>query len=124
MSAKALATVLSAKLKDGEILFVDSLGFDKTPKTSAAAEMVQAFATIKGFEKLAKARKPKAMMIIPAVDKVASQSFRNIPQITMGLVKDVNTFDLLNHQYLIVVDPEMSITNLVKRCAFTKVKSS
>ncbi len=120
MSAKALATVLSAKLKDGEILFVDSLGFDKTPKTSAAAEMVQAFATIKGFEKLAKARKPKAMMIVPTIDKVASQSFRNIPQITMGLVKDVNTFDLLNHQYLIVVDPEMSITNLVKRCAFGK----
>ncbi len=120
MSAKALATVLSAKLKDGEILFVDSLGFGKEPKTSAAAEMVQAFAGIKGFEKLAKARKPKAMMIIPAIDKVASQSFRNIPQITLGLVKDVNTFDLLNHQYLIVVDPEMSITNLVKRCAFKK----
>ena len=122
MSAKALAVVLSAKLKDGEILFVDSLGMGKEPKTSAAAEMVQAFAGIKGFEKLKLARKPKAMMVIPAVDKIASQSFRNIPQITLGLVKDVNTFDLLNHQYLIVVDPEASIANLVKRCVFTKAK--
>lgn len=120
MSAKALAIVLSAKLKDGEILFVDSLGMEKTPKTSMAAEMVQSFAAIKGFEKLKLARKPKAMMIIPSVDKVVSQSFRNIPQITVGLVKDVNTFDLLNHQYLIVVDPEASVANLAKRCAHTK----
>ena len=120
MSAKALSIVLSAKLKDGEILFVDSLGLGKTPKTADAAEMVQSFAAIKGFEKLKLARKPKAMMVIPAIDKVASQSFRNIPQITLGLVKDVNTFDLLNHQYLIVVDPEASIANLVKRCQFSK----
>lgn len=122
MSAKALSVVLSAKLRDGEILFVDSLDIEKTPKTSAAAEMVQAFALIKGFEKLAKARKPKAMMIIPSVDKVVSQSFRNIPQVTVGLVKDVNTFDVLNHQYLIVVDPEASIANLAKRLVFTKAK--
>ncbi len=120
MSAKALATVLSAKFRDGEVLFVDSLALGKVPKTSDAAEMVQAFAGIKGFEKLAKARKPKAMMLIPSIDKTASQSFRNIPQITLGLVKDVNTFDLLNHQYVIVVDPELSIANLEKRCAFNK----
>jgi len=120
MSAKSLATVLSAKLRDGEILFVDAISFGKAPKTSDAAAMVQSFAGIKGFEKLAKARKPKAMMIIPAVDKTLSQSFRNIPQITVGLVKDVNTFDLLNHQYLIVVEPDMSIANLEKRCDFKK----
>jgi large subunit ribosomal protein L4 len=122
MSAKALATVLSAKFRDGEVLFVDSLSLGKVPKTADAAEMVQVFAGIKGFEKLAKARKPKAMMIIPTIDKTASQSFRNIPQITLGLVKDVNTFDLLNHQYVIVVDPELSIANLEKRCAHTKAK--
>ena len=120
MAAKALATVLSAKLKAGQILFVDSLDMGKAPKTSDAAAMVQAFATIKGFDKLAKARKPKAMMLIPNIDKVASQSFRNVPQITMGLIKDVNTFDLLNHQYVIVVDPTASVAGLEKRCVFTK----
>ena len=120
MAAKSLATVLSAKLRDGQILFVDSLDMGKAPKTSDAAAMVQAFATIKGFDKLAKARKPKAMMLIPAIDKVASQSFRNVPQITLGLIKDVNTFDLLNHQYVIVVDPTASVAGLEKRCVFKK----
>ncbi len=122
MSAKALATVLSAKLKDGQILFVDSLDIEKTPKTSLAAEMVQAFAGVQGFEKLAKARKPKAMMIIPSADKVVSKSFRNVPQITLGLTKDLNTFDVLNHQYLIVVDPKASVAALEKRCVVSKKK--
>ncbi|MBP7804784.1 MAG: 50S ribosomal protein L4 [Candidatus Pacebacteria bacterium] len=122
MSAKALATVLSAKLKDGQILFVDSLDIEKTPKTSLAAEMVQAFAGVQGFEKLAKARKPKAMMIIPSADKVVSKSFRNVPQITLGLTKDLNTFDVLNHQYLIVVDPKVSVAALEKRCVVSKKK--
>lgn len=120
MSAKALAVALSAKLKDGQILFVDSLDIEKTPKTSVAAEMVQAFAGVTGFEKLAKARKPKAMMIIPSVDKVVSKSFRNVPQITLGLTKDLNTFDVLNHQYLIVVDPKASVAALEKRCVVSK----
>ncbi|MBP6884411.1 MAG: 50S ribosomal protein L4 [Candidatus Pacebacteria bacterium] len=119
MAGKALATALSAKLRDGEILFVEALGF-KAPKTSEAAEMVQAFAGIKGFEKLAKARKPKAMLVIPSVDKALSQSFRNVPQISISLAKDLNTFDVLNHQYVIFAGPEASVDALVKRCVVSK----
>jgi large subunit ribosomal protein L4 len=120
MASKALATSLSAKMRDGEVLFTDALSFGKTPKTSDAAAMVQAFATIKGFEKLAKARKPKAVVVMPAVDKVFSQSFRNIPQVTLSLAKDLNTFDVLNHQYVIFVDADASVATLEKRCNVKK----
>ena len=120
MAGKALATSLSAKFKEGEVLFIDALGFDKTPSTSTAAVMVQAFATIKGFEKLAKARKPKAVIVMPGVDKVASQSFRNIPQVSLSLAKDLNTFDVLNHQYVIFVEPAVSVATLEKRCTVSK----
>jgi large subunit ribosomal protein L4 len=120
MAGKALATALSAKLKDGQVLFVDSISFGKTPKTSDAAAMVQAFAKIKGFEKLAKARTPKAMLVIPTVDKVFSQSFRNVPQTSLSLAKDLNTFDVLNHQYVIFVDAGVSVAALEKRCTVTK----
>ena len=120
MASKSLATVLSAKLRDGQILFVDSLSLGKDPKTSDAAAMVQAFAKIEGFEKLANARKPKAMIVIPSVDKVVTQSFRNIPQTSLSLAKDLNTLDVLNHQYLIVVSPAPSIEVLEKRCVVSK----
>ena len=120
MASKALAVSLSAKLRDGELLFVDALEFGKLPKTSEAAEIVQAFAGIKGFEKLAKAKKPKAVLVIPSVDKVLSQSFRNVPQISLSLAKDLNTFDVLNHQYVIFAGPEASVETLVKRCVVSK----
>ena len=82
--------------------------------------MVQAFAKIKGFEKLAKARTPKAMLVIPTVDKVFSQSFRNVPQTSLSLAKDLNTFDVLNHQYVIFVDADASVATLEKRWTVSK----
>ena len=120
MASKSLATVLSAKLRDGQVLFVDSLSLGKDPKTSEAAIMVQAFAKIPGFEKLANAKKPKAMIVIPTVDRVITNSFRNIPQTALSLAKDLNTIDVLNHQYLIVVAPEPSVEVLTKRCVVSK----
>ena len=111
---------MSAKLRDGQILFVDSLALGKDPKTSVAAEIVQAFAGMTGFEKLANARKPKAMIVIPSVDRNITNSFRNIPQTSLSLAKDLNTLDILNHQYLIVVAPESSVEVLTKRCVVSK----
>ena len=120
MASKALATALSAKFREGQILFVDSLSLGKEPKTSDAAEIVQAFAGIKGFEKLANAKKPKAMMVIPFVDKVVTNSFRNIPQTSLSLAKDLNTLDVLNHQYVIFVSPEEDVEVLTKRLVVSK----
>ncbi len=119
MSQKALATALSAKEKAGEILYTDMLAF-KAPKTSDAADMVQAFAKIKGFEKLAKARTPKAMLVIPGVDKALAKSFRNVPQVEVGLAKDLNVLDVLNHQYVIMVDAETTVSALEKRLTYKK----
>lgn len=120
MASKALATALSAKNREGQVLFTETLGLGKAPKTSDAAAMVQAFAGIKGFEKLAKARTPKAVLVIPTVDKVFSQSFRNIPQVSVVLAKDLNTFDVLNHQYVVFVEADTSVATLEKRCVVTK----
>lgn len=120
MGAKALATALSAKARDGQVLFVDSFAFGTSPKSKDAAAIVQSFATVKGFEKLAKARTPKAILVVPVADKVISQSFRNIPQIEISLAKDLNTFDVLNHQYVIVVSPKESVEVLEKRLSVSK----
>ena len=121
MAHKALATALSAKLRDGEILFVEDFGLDAI-KTSDAAAIVQSLATVTGFEKLAKARTPKAMLVIPKADRVLAQSFRNIPQVEISLAKDLNTLDVLNYKYVIVVDPAASSSVIEKRCAVISKK--
>lgn len=115
MAQKALATALSAKERDGQVLYASALDFGTAPKSKDAAQVVQAFAGIKGFEKLAKARTPKAMLVIPSVNKVLAQSFRNIPQVEVGLAKDLNPLDVTNHQYVILVDAPLSIEVLEKR---------
>ena len=38
----------------------------------------------------------------------------------LSLAKDLNTVDVLNHQYLIVVQPEPSVEVLTKRCVVSK----
>lgn len=115
MAAKALATVLSKKHKDGQVLFVDALSLGKEPKTKDAAAIVQAFASISGFEKLARARKPKAVLILPEKDSVVSKSFRNVPQIEISLAKDLNTLDVLNHQYVIFASAKDSVDAIANR---------
>jgi large subunit ribosomal protein L4 len=52
MRAKALFMVLGSKLKEGNILFVDSLDFT-TAKTKDAAKTFKTLSGIKGFERLA-----------------------------------------------------------------------
>lgn len=50
MKVKALFTLLSQKLRDGEFLFVDSIKFSE-PKTKEAKNILSNLAKISGFEK-------------------------------------------------------------------------
>ena len=56
MKVKALFTVLSQKLKDSEILFVDNFNFE-APKTKMAKGILEKLSEIKGFDNLLKKRK-------------------------------------------------------------------
>lgn len=115
MASKALATLLSSKVDN--VLFTTDLGLTKEPKTKDAAEIVQAFAAIKGFEKLKAAKKPKALFLLPEKNEIIAKSFRNLPQVRMRLVKDVNTLDVANHEYVVFVDGEKGLAELTKRMA-------
>ncbi len=49
MKAKALFTLLSQKMRDGEVVFIDSLKFD-APKAKDAKAVLSSLSSIKGFE--------------------------------------------------------------------------
>lgn len=115
MRVKALYTVLSKKFRDGEILFVEGVSFD-APKTEKAQTVVTALSKIKGFERLA-GKKETAFVVFPTRDLAVQKSFRNIPALSLGLVKDLNPVDLLNHKYLIVFSPKESLATIESRGA-------
>ncbi len=110
---KALHTILSQKLRDGEILFIEDLKF-VMPKAKDAKATLLSLAKIKGFEKLA--TKPKNAAII-AIDKKfpeLTKSFRNFGNVDVEEFRTINVVSALNHKYIVIANPKESLKNLNK----------
>jgi large subunit ribosomal protein L4 len=110
---KALYTILSQKLRDGEILFIDALDF-KAPKAAEAKTTLLSLAGVKGFEKLA--TKPKNAAII-AIDKkvdAVTKSFRNFGNVAVEELRSINPVSLMNHKYIVIANPKESLKIFTK----------
>ncbi len=118
MKNKALFTVLSAKLRDGELLFVDDLGI-KTIKTKGAQEILNNFSKVSGYEKISYKKGKRALVLIPKTDSTVTKSFRNIGSAFVDEVRNLNPVDALKYKYLAVVAPDESLKILSGR---TKAK--
>ncbi len=116
MKAKALMTLLSNKLRDGEILFVDSLAMSGM-KTKNAQEVIKALGAVKGFESLASRKKNVAFMTIAEKDKNVEKSFANIPTITLDSLAELNPLNVANFRYIIITDPKASFKILEDKLA-------
>jgi large subunit ribosomal protein L4 len=113
-AGKALASLLSKKLKEGEIIFIDSITLtDK--KTKLAHEVVKAISGVKGFETLAKKKTNALYVAIPQNDESIKRSFKNIPGIEIAEVRNINVADVLNRKYVAFVSPEESLKTLTSR---------
>lgn len=114
MKTKALYTILSQKMRDGEVIFVDSIDF-KEPKTAVAKEMIKAIAKGSGREDLATKRKNTAYVATDINDKVAKKSFDNFGNIKLDEVRNINPVDLMTYKYVLIENPEASIKSLTER---------
>lgn len=121
MRAKALYMALSRKLKDGQLLFVDALGFDK-PKTAQAARALKTLAGIKGFEKLSWKRNA-ALIAAEGMNDAAQKSFRNIGSVRLEAVANLNPALVLKYKYLIIENPASSLKSVEKRLPAPKAKA-
>ncbi|MFT7645223.1 MAG: large subunit ribosomal protein L4 [Candidatus Paceibacteria bacterium] len=119
---KALATVLSKKLADQEVFFVDSLSMEE-PKTKDAKAIIAALA--KGFDQapLATKRKNTAIVVLAERNLATEKSFRNFGNIEVMQAKDVNPVDLLTYKYVVVADASSSVEILENRITPTTPKS-
>lgn len=118
MRAKALYMALSKKLADGQVLFVDQLGFDK-PKTAAAAKSLKTLSGIKGFEKLTY-KKNAALIATAAKSDAAEKSFRNIGSVELKEIVNLNPVNVLKYKYLIIENPAEAIKIVEKRLPMKK----
>ncbi|MFA6300852.1 MAG: 50S ribosomal protein L4 [Candidatus Paceibacterota bacterium] len=114
MRAQALFSVLSKKLKDGEILFVDTLALSDI-KTKNALKTMQNLAKVSGFKPLANSKKPRVLTALFERNEKAEKSFRNLPQLEIVFLKNLNPLDVLNHQYLLIENPAEAVKFLESR---------
>lgn len=119
MKAKALFTILSRKLKDNEIIFVDSINFTE-PKSKKAKEVISNLSKISGFDALATKKKNTALFAFGSKDKNTEKSFQNFGNISVNEARNLDTFNVLAHKYLIVSDPEKVVTFLEEKTQNTK----
>ena len=86
----AMKSALSAKAQAEEIIVIDKIAFDEI-KTAKAAAMLSAV----GSER-------KALIVLPEVDEKAIKSYRNIPGVKTAQVNELNVYDILNADKLII----------------------
>ncbi len=86
----AMKSALSSKAQAEEIIVIDKIAFDEI-KTAKAAAMLNAV----GAEK-------KALIVLPEVDEKAIKSARNIPGVKTAQVNEMNVYDILNADKLII----------------------
>jgi large subunit ribosomal protein L4 len=113
MRAQALFSALSKKLKDNEILFVDTLEMSKINTkmgVSAINNLVKA-----GNLKNINTKKPKILLALYERNEKSEKSFRNIPVLEIVFLKNLNPMDILNYKYLIIEKPKESAEFLENR---------
>ncbi len=93
----ATASALSSKAKEGKILVLEDFTFD-TPKTKSYLEILNNI----------KADSRKSLLILPEHDKTIYLSGRNIPGVKIVEASNLNTYDIVNTNTLILVEGSVS----------------
>ena len=90
----AMRSALSAKLADGELYIVKDMDFEK-PCTKDAVALIKAL----GLEG------KRICVVIGNEDIEAFLSFRNIPEVNILPVGDINTYELVDNKALVIAEP-------------------
>ncbi len=112
---KAIATILSKKLLDGEIIFVDTLEMAK-PKTVELKNVLTKLAGAEaGFGKLATKKYNAALVVTPRGDKNVFLSTRNFKNLETQDIASINPLTISKYKYIVVSSPVESVALLVER---------
>jgi len=94
----AKISALSHKAKDNAILVVEDVTID-TPKTKQVVNMMQAL----------QIANKKAIIVTPDYDDNLFLSTRNIPNIATTLLADINTYEIMNADVLVLTEQSAKI---------------
>ena len=100
---KALFCVLSSKLKNNELVILDTINF----KEAKTKNMVEVFNNI-SYEQ-------KALLAIPSKNEIIEKSASNIPYVKSILVDYLNVKDLLKYKTLVLLKDSLDNLNTLAK---------
>jgi large subunit ribosomal protein L4 len=86
----ALRSALSDRAADGKVLVVDSWDFGDTPKTKDAKAALATLNT-----------EGRVLVVLGRDDAVAARSFRNLPEVQLIEVGELNAYDVLVNDFVV-----------------------
>lgn len=98
MAKKALYTVLSAKVRDHEVIILENFNIEE-PKTKRAAEI---FTALREHFKDITANRGRALVLISKMNPIAKQSISNLPYAELGEVRNLTAWQALQHKYIVL----------------------
>lgn len=106
MRIRALHTILSQKLRDGEVLFVDKVLLAE-PKTKVAVKALQSLSNIKGFEKIFSKKKNAIVIAMSTKNKETERAFDNLGNVEVIEARNLSPLLLLEYKYLVIENPKL-----------------
>jgi large subunit ribosomal protein L4 len=107
MRRKALFAALSSKLADGEIVIINDLE-DLKPKTKKMEKILKKILE-EGFKVKSDEKQKKVTLVMPKVIENIILAGRNIPYLKFLQAKQLNTYQVLNTDYLIIMESSLEI---------------
>lgn len=93
---KAFFAAVSGKIGDEEVTVLDSLSME-APKTSKMVEILSALGLLGG----------SLLVVLDRMDSSVVLSLRNIPAVTLRQASDVNAYDMLSHDKVLITKEAM-----------------
>ncbi|MCS7233612.1 MAG: 50S ribosomal protein L4 [Synergistetes bacterium] len=90
----ALRAVLTSKFKEGNIIVLDNMKLDAPPKTKKVIALLNKLGI----------RNQKSLIITDKKDEIIQRSARNLPNVNVLCVNNINVYDLLLYDKLIMTE--------------------
>ncbi|MEK7461833.1 MAG: 50S ribosomal protein L4 [Patescibacteria group bacterium] len=108
MRIKALYTILSQKIRDKEILFVDSITLSE-PKTKIAVKTLKSLSLIKGVGDMFAKRNNAMVIALFSKRKETERAFDNLGNVQVLEARNLDPLSLLEYKYLVIENPQKSL---------------
>lgn len=95
MRRTAMKSALTSKVQDNEMIVLDSLSFE-APKTKAVVNMLNAFEA------------KKTLIVVAESNENVYKSARNIPGVAVVPVNNINVYDILKYENLMITKEAVS----------------